>query len=1358
MFAFTGFRGWAVTSVLALFAWAHPSTAAERQPWEGPSAGWEAGEIRAALAKLPPRRPNAADGRPDDPKDDVGADFLLSDRQVRVRADGGHFDRERTIFLVTGKLEGTQLTAATYPWHSAPSVLRGRLMAPDGSLHVLETVASATRQTLSWADAKKGSLVEIEKEETSAPLKIGPGYSGRGNFIEGAGSPRVSRFTVELPATLPFDHFEKGAGLSATVAVDGAVRRYTVTSGQLADAHTGPWYSPGRLEPSRVAFYTTWPSWAAIAGTLSTTVEGLIAKGPVGDTALEWKGAATEPRAIVQSMLTHMQADLALGYGDYGLWPVSINSPQDVVRRSSGTDFEASVLLVALLRSVGMAADVALVHGAEGADVPIPRLLSNVLVRVSGTPPLWVSVRDRSGVVSPVRLQDADMPVMIISPKTTALERTPVVRPEDNQLTVRREVRLSAAGGGSAFEETQDATGEFARDSYDKVRTTKSVDQSLGRVASDLAGYSGLLTTALFSSTLSSATMEPTTPSDSVRFTGRGFESYFRGTDEAPVVELSLATAMRAAPTILRLPPTEGSPLESVELKPRLVDETVTIVPARDMVLESLPELKPRDLSPMKFEQRLERRPSGEIVLHSRLEVPARRLEGADAARLQRNVSEAREDGFKLRFTRPPLVLARQWRIPEAVAELRLRAAEEPNEPGWPTLESRVWRNAGANNAAIAAARRAVAIGPRNGEAWKALGLALSCDSFGRAMKKGMNRQAALAAFAEAVAAVESPTRAWGLDTSLLFMNDDGEDLGPGIDFKESLSAYERLQKPGERRDVDSTYLALLLDNGEYEKAVAYEQDHKILTGRMKAYLLIAYLMTTDATLAVQKLNTLAPTEKDAAEVVTQAVEWLENHRVFRATVTLLKAVPTSAENETALALAEDVLKGMPIDKPAKTDPVATATAVLRGIWLRPLQPELFRPYATPTFYEFAKDLHAPTTKSTDTRRPPAMMISRLRPFAQGVVTKTDPETAAGLPLRISFGDEKGVSQRAMMVKESGVYRVAALGETRDVVGAEMLKALDAKKVDKARAWFGWISESKELPKWLVREHQDSSTLTPDDLRAAAIYLLSDGKQAVKAFLPAKALLEHGHLTDQRREDFAVAVSDALVRIKEFPKGAELIRLVTPASEKKLSVPIFTRNVFFLDSFRKYDDAVRFVQVHLADEPKDPAVGDVLYRLTVHRGDNEGATEEGRRFIDSLPEDASVGRLGNNVAWGELASDHIGEATYRLAQRAAKAVSGTSTTHTLALAAAETGHVDDAYSQIEKLLTTADKQGSWPDYDWLPIGRLYQSYGLSTDAIEAYRKAEVGADADPLSAAAMARHRREALERQVAPVEVAPQN
>ncbi|HVE86720.1 MAG TPA: DUF3857 domain-containing protein, partial [Myxococcales bacterium] len=1249
--------------------WASAALAGAPPPWEGAPFSASGKAMAQAAAALP-----APAGR------DADVEVLLEDVTLTFDGAGAHDSTTRVVFrtLTQAGAESWATVGAEWsPWLEDRPQIRARVIAPDGTEHPLDPATlseeseQASPESFSDRKAVRGPLpamaagVVVEEQITTRHRRPAIGPSERDTYYFGGGAPtRLSRWSVDLPAKLPFRYALQGTGAAAR-ATQAAGRQHVAVELRDLPAMKAPERAmPPEVVPQARITFGTARSWNEVASAYAEVVDRQVASAGVAEQAKKLAAGEKAPRAVADRMLAWLRKSIRYTGVELAEAAVVPRPPPEVLARGYGDCKDLSALMVAMLRSVGVPAHVALLSpGWSDAppDVPGFGLFNHAIVVVPGKEPLWMDPTDWSAPSGQLPPLAYGRQALVAARDTQGLTRTPPADPSRNVFRVTREYLLAERGRGRLVESTS-TQGTIAADRRDHLRRDaddfrQSAEEYLEKffeaerlsdfAHSDPDDVSGPLTVRLEAEGIRRAYAADVDAAVSLT-TGILFEHLPR--ELAPLEEPPADEDARAA--LLRAESRRKYPLRVPE--PYSAELTAVITPAPGFTARALPAGDTVKLGPATLKRAYAQGADGKVTARFSFDLTRVEMTAGEVEELRRALGEyLREPALQLLFDRVPEKLLSAGKVKEAMEEQRKLIALHPREALHHAQLALLLLRAGAAGAARDEARAATAMEPALSYAWRVLGIALAADDLGRELHRGADVAGAVTALRKAKELdprdVIPRERLAGL---LVADPTDLRRFGPRADLAGAILELEALRKELGNRDSDDDYLEALFNAERFKdarKAAASMQP----SVKIQALSLASLASLEGGRAAIAEAGRTIAGSRERRSALAQAAGMLLGRRRYPEAAALFGELVSGAENPAALQGLVDTLQRVKRHEAIAlkpTDPTwplqklmalvsshaATEAAVLR-LLARNALPQAERPAkkGAPARAEKA----APSDVAEELRRvfgASGFDVDIATDLFFGAEAHPEGNDASGYRVELSV-PAAGTRPIFVVVKEGGELRLLADSSDLSPLGAEAL----------ARARKGDLPGARRMLDWARREQpQDVDRLPPAAAPFPSLWTVGAGADAARVKAAAAALMATGRMRldaegplrearEKAPADVARALDWAQVNAHlVLERWAELLadtERLGPAGDHPNDV--FRLRALALRKLHRLEEAEKLARERLELRPEDLDAQEMVVTLAADRGDFAAADAAGRKIIDA---GRANNRLYNNLAWYAL--------------------------------------------------------------------------------------------------------------------------
>jgi transglutaminase-like putative cysteine protease len=1348
------------------------------EPWDGPAfAADPAALLQAAAA----------------PPGATGEDVVLLFEEARYSYDeaGRETFSQRLVYRIESANADPSWSTVDErwaPWHQERPELRARVIAPDGTVHLLDpaTVAESAEaqddpdmfedgRVLRAPLPATGPGAVVEQEVTirdTAPLFDGGTVSYATLAL---GFPvRHARLVLEAPVALPLRYVSRllPAAKPREEVADGR-RRLVFEYHDLAAAEDPEPGLPPDVPRSPYVAFSTGRSWADLARRYSAVVDDKVRGADLKAFVRAAGAPAGSQLETVERLLARLGEQVrytGVELGEGGLVP---RPPAETLRRKFGDCKDKAVALVALLRSVDIPAYVALLDAGEDdqdveAELPGLGAFNHAIVVVPGTPPIWIDPTDRFARAGELPAQDQGRLALVASPTATGLVRTPESSAADNRESETREYVLADLGKARVIETTE-YRGEPERDMRAFYATADPTE-----MRGNLQDY---VKTAYLAKGIGS--LDHSDPADLAHPFRLRLEAKESG--RGVTAEGDAAVAVFPDALLSRLPAEltgsghdKGGKKEAAQegekgaprkgdyyfTHPLTVETHYRVVPPAGYAPQPLPASRTRQLGPATLVEAYAVAPDGAVTADLRFEVGKRRLTGAEFAALAAGVRE-------VAAAKPVLLLFEQvgeahlaaGRVREALAEFERLAGAAPKKALPRTRVARALLAGGMGDAAREAARRAVQLEPGSALAHRTLGWVLQHDALGRRFGRGFDRPAALAAYrkAKALDPADGVARA---DLAILLEHDArGERYGAGADLAAAIDEYRALRADVHDESMDNNLLMALLYAGRF--AELKELLAQLEGSPERAILsLVATAATDGAEAAVREADRKLGNDSSRLAALSGAAQRLIALRRYPEAAALLDRASRQSPNAAALLATVDVLRKARRHEEIAVSGREPAPAVRRLVLLAAAQPADARKLAALFSADLTRDLAGP-----DVERGFAAALGEVRRSLRSSEVPLDAVIDLGLAaVRDAVTGDDAVGYRvelaaagaeaprrlvAFVVPEGGEYRIAAMANQPETLAREALRRLARGDLRGARQWLDWArgeaaagkGEDPLGPPPFVTLWSHGAEATAEEARCAAAALLAESAADAGKALPLLLACREATPEGARRTAVDLSLARAylgLSRWADLYATAERLLVAAPDSDRAFAIAAFA-----LARLGRQDELRRAADRRLASRADDPAALHALAGAAMDGGDFDRAHALLAKLADGGKADATD---FNHLAWMALLSGRADDRAIEDAQRAATLTNYKSAPvlHTLASLYAERGRTAEAYRLILQAVAARDDETPLAA-DWYVFGRLAEQYGLPDAARAYYRRVAPQERETAMSTGRLAQQRLAAL-------------
>lgn len=1318
------------------------------------------------------------------PKDGQPIQVLLEASTVRFDGEGRKVTHIQQVYRVdqAAALEGWGSVGTWWePWREDRPLIRARVLTPDGRVHAFDPSTLGefplSTQTPKLYDDRRnlaaplpqvcvGAVVEIEvvHQDKLPELKVGSRAIMR---VARPFPVRHLRASVEVPEAMPIHWKLQGLPDAKVVRrVAGGCLRLSLDLGP-READPGDEaleYYANRPEP--LLAVTTCPSWAAAAKAYAEIVDGQIHGAELGPWLRDVPGSSVALEERLNAILTRLNRELQYTGVEFGEAALVPRPPAQTLARGYGDCKDQAALLVALLRGLGLQANLALlVAGPDrDADPELPGVLhfNHAIVVVKGPGHnLWVDPTASTCRAGTLPWQDQNRLALIIAPDTRALVRTPQSTVEDNLDVEWREIHLGESGKPARVVETCRPRGyaEAQLRSQFPTRNAGSRRESLTQYLKNAYQAQELGTLELADSDDLSKPFTLT-----VEGKGCGVGSTW---DTGCEITLNLWGITSELRSIIGFGQGKDAPGERKHelLFPLPVGREwrYRVIPPYGYVLPVCPPTETVQFGPASLRSTYALEADGTLAATFRLE-SGKLLWTAAEVQEARSALERWGQARPLKFEFPQAgeALVKVGRLKEAFAVFRRQIAARPDLAALHSHLALALMEAGLGDAARAEARKGWEQAPESLYTNRALGWILARDLSGRAYASGWDRAGAIQAYEKAVAIDPDDEISWRNLVDVYQRNSVGHLFGPGADREKSIQAIKDYQKHCRNHDQDGNLVHHLLWLGRSEEALAFARSEPEFKDRPK-WLAAALLANLKPEAALAELTEAIPKDDVRKAGLRDAAWALCSLRLYPAAAAAAQAGAAGQRdgNEGRLWAAD--LRQRARHETLNLDPARPET-VVREVLQKlladgPLGPD-FHALLAPSFSAIlagakdAKDLHRFLGGNlSGLKKRDAYADMNLDIAWQESLYAAAPVPWSDAIFRIDIRRPMvgGVEKSTWFVVRSG-SRYLVAGHSGWPIGfaTAALTSLEHNDLAAARNWLDLALEfarkgddgdpATGLPfrrLWTRGQQGDA-----DQVRSAAASLLAyDGSdsRAIPLLLAGKGKAADPTL----RQGFDFALMDAYWRRKQWPALAD--QATRLAQEFPHSPHVFSGLAAALSKIPgRMEELLGRCRALVADEPDNVAARSWL--ATALEG--LGREQEREDFLRKVVQAGKATDLEyNNLAWLMYCrGEDINQALEVITKSLQLDPKNYSAANTQAVLLACNGNIADSLSVMRKYMEDQEQETLQPP-DWLVLGRIADTLDEPDSARACYRRARgtQALDNDPWSVSALAQKRLDAL-------------
>lgn len=1333
----TGLLGIAILSAVAASAAA---------PWNLPRFSAGAKELYTAAS------------RPSPPE---GADVIVLDEEESYVFDakGRTVYTEYMVYKILSQ-EGVQgwdsLAVYWQPWRGPRPSIRGRVITPDFVEHDLDLKTESDspvqqdEQSNVYSNDRvlraplpavgPGSVIETEIEIKTRPLFPTSGTMGVSMFGKVSIPVQHRLLTLEAPSRVPLRYVTRLLPhLQPQRVESGGHVRLVFEEGPIAPLHRSDSYLPGNVAAYPMVAFSTGTSWQEVAKGYAKIVDSQIKTAdlkPLVGQIFQGKRSRDEEIAALAEYVDKQIRYTGIEFGDAAVVP---HTPKETLLRRYGDCKDVATLLVALLRTAGIPADVALLNAGRRLDLSreLPGLgfFDHAIVYVPDTPELWIDPTDRYSRPGQLPISDQGRLALVAQDETQGLVRIPEAPSQDNVLLESREVDLAEYGPARVIE-TSRPRGVFESE-YRRIFANEAEKDAHTHLLDYMK--SQYLAKKLDRVTQSdpfdfSKPFELVLESDKAK---RGFTDL----DEA-VVAIGLGNLFHRLPAPLRESSEEESKNEGEESreKTRTADYQLPeafiqewhykIVPPAGFQAGPLPPDAQLSLGPARLQEQFKLDASGSVHATFRFDTVKRRFTVSEAKELRNQVVHlSHEQPILIHFQPVGKVLADQGKMRQAIQSYRNLIALHPQEAVLHLRLAEALLNTGLGGTARAEARAAVKLEPHSALAEKTLAGILEHDLVGRNRRPGSDYAGAVAAFRAAEKLDPDDKTTVANLAILLEFNRWGLRYGPGAKLNEALAEYHKLTPSElEKMGLQANVAFAEFYDGKFARA---QKDAESLNPRPTALIGACEAILKGSQAALAEIRQLTANDEEFKNIAETSGDLMVKLRRYSLAADLEDAGASGSSASDTEAYAALYRQTRPHEQIHFPD--SPAGAALRFTLLQD-DPHLPLDQLKAICSRNGKTVIATSAVRDELVKEEKASISeksRKGEFeAVGVdlsITRAQPSVQGSdaVGYKVILWPSASYQQSVYIVKQDGQYKVLATSRYPAGIGLEVLDRLSKHDLKGARQLLDWLRDDQHLkggddplagltfPRFWTK----GETANPRIMKLAAASILTQWDKTAAQGVAILAAARRVTRSETLRTNITLALVHGYGQMEKFARELAMCRALArtyPESKR-----VFIDETFCLRALGRVQEAERLTRERLKRLPGDLEAMRVEMWNAEHLGDYSRAHAVGQKMI-------AGGNAGaddlNGAAWQSLFTGKIDASDIQDALRAAQLEKNDfPNLHTLACLLAAVGRVKEAHD----VLLQAMDAGNFDEPDdncWYVLGLIAEQCGERAAAIADYSR------------------------------------
>lgn len=1325
------------------------------QPWNAAPFSSDPKALLAAAEEVKPK------------SSDEGVVVLLDEAHYTFDEKGLMTHTQRLVFRVVDEAwaeNWSSIDAAWSPWYEERPKVEGRVVAKDGSVHMLDpksfSTADAEEEPNMFSDTRvvsgplpavaAGSVVEQLITYRSKPIAFDGGLSQRHTFGRTVATQQ-SRLVIDYPASLPFHLTNRTSPEIKPQRTENAgVVTLVFEARDLAAVKEIEWSLPSDVPGMPYVAFSTGKSWQDVATKYSAIVDKQIGSTEsLAKLSASKPGDAKDPLAVATRLLASVVRNIRYAGVEFGEGSIVPRTPAETLEHKYGDCKDKATLLAAMLRQAGIPANVALLVSGDEQDVdpeaPGIGHFNHVIVVIPGTSPIWIDPTDEFARAGELPDSDQGRLALIASPSTTSLTLTPEAPSTANRTIETREFKLPEDGKSTLIETTEYfGSEERSTRRYYANHDVKTVREQLEKYAKETFIADSLIR---YETSDPNDLSKPFTLRLEIANAGRGITV---GGEAA--VGIFTGHLLNDMPWALRSGDDEEDTTKSEadKRKPRVHDFVFRhpytyemryrVTPPAGYVLRAMPDKETLRLATATITKEYSAPSDTLVLVNYAVDSGPRRINAAQFEDMRKEIVRINnEKGYLLYFDQVGRKYLDAGEIGKAVAEFRRLALLHPNEALHHDDIARALLAGGMGSTARREAKRAVEVEPKSAKAHQQLGLVLANDLIGREFGAGCDVKGAVAEYRKAKELDPKDLNIRAEFAVLLERNAEGERYGEGAPLGEAIDEYVAMKKDKDlkvdKEAVDRELMVL------YARTNRFADLQKLLDTTKDTQLKDIYTIVTAAALhgapaGVSAANSIELSKRRTT--LSTAASVLAILRRYPEAADLMNAAATGAPNAAQLRAQFELMKKMKRAEevpPAPNDP----KDVLRRFFVAAVKDSelaaVKRFMATDVLEAFdgdgvvssqtsrlAQEGTAFKTKAAKEGNTAFFVDVALAAFE--IQQDGNDDTGYRL-LGRAVGGPSGTEMTMFVIRDKDGYRIAALNFAPSMLGYRALRLADAGKIDAAKQWLDWardyvnatpgddpLSAAPFTAFW-----QRGAQASLDEIRLAAATLTPETNNTAKLALPILLAAR-----DKTSEDKRWQIDHALANVYEASKNwTELLATADRLAAKYPdSQTAFRYGIRALSMLHRDAEVDQRAVARLKRIPNDRAAIQGIADNAFHTGNYPRAEEYYAKAM-SLPNLTS--HEYNAHSWSTLftaASDRA-KAIEEARHGVELSPHSYPVLNTLAVLYAD----DDKTSEARETLLQSLEASSADEpqaSDWYVLGRIAETYGIKDAAVEAYER------------------------------------
>lgn len=1292
--------------------------------------------------------------------DGTDINVIEARQSYRFDAEGNSVFTEYIVYKIlspAGAEQWNDLSVAWSPWRNQKPTMKARVILADGKSYTLDPAtiadspARATDSTI-YSDERLlraplpaiavGAVVETEIILKETLPFDGAGKLGR-SFFQMSQPVQYFQLTLQAPKATHLQYrIDSLPNIKPIHSELDSVDQWVFEAGPTPayeDIESG---IPSDVSAYPVITFSLGTSWKELAQAYAKIVETKMEQSNLESLVERLIKGKTTREEKISAIVAYLNKEIRYTGIEFNQASIFPHSSTETLNRKFGDCKDKSTLLVAMLKTAGISANLALLNVTDQFDItndlPGMGLFDHAIVYVPGTPAIWIDATDADARLGQLPDADHGRMALVVDANTTSLTKVVAARSEQNILFEEREIYLSENGPARIIEISK------PQGNYESDYRHSYADLTSKKTKENLTDY--------FKNHYQAEKLDRLERSDPKDFqqpfnltleSKQAKRGYTR-LDEANAY-IQLDNLFLGLPDYLKTrEPTDEENAKATRsqkkreydyqlLRPFVVEWHYKIVPPVGFEPAALPPEVNMSVGPAQLQQQFSSDPDGTVHALLRFDTVKDRYTAAEQTALRAKVAELMDSPIiKIKFNLKAQVLFAQGKADESFKAYRDLIALNPKSAVNHLRRANALRQAGMGEAARAEAKIAVKLEPKSAFAHSTLAEILQYDLIGRWHRPGADFKGASAAYRTAISLDPGDKRLVAQYAILLEYDDNGNRYSEKANLQAAVTAYKTLT---------TSQLAEIQLPNNLAYALFYTRDFAGAKANAETLStpplgLIAacdaQLNGVSATLADARRR--SSSEVNYKEIVSTAGKMLMNLREYSRAADLLEAGATGTNTAAAINLVATLRKAKRYeDMHFENHPEDFVRSLIIAAMRSDYSIEKLQAFQSQNALLFGQNL-TDEEKAEELQGVRKILITAIRSgippnslidiSIPSIQIKSFGDDLAGYRVTVEIPSQP--KQTFFVIKENGKYKLLGLSGSPAPIALEILDRIKRQDLAGARILLNWLrdaifSESNEdkyagnlFPRFWTKENEN---LDANQMAlAAASLLVQDRHMAGRGITILEQTRSKG-VTDAENENIDLALMSGYLQLKDYAQAIIPVRALEQRAPR--SRKIFFAQLEILRAQNKFQEADKLVRDRLSRNPEDIDALRSLSRNSSIQLHFENAYEEtlkAQSSGNSGPSDF------NQLAWLSLFFPRPNGPDLESAIRASQlSPNSAAILHTLGSVYAEIGKTKEARDvmlQIMDLLSLDQPDGPI----WYVFGRIAEHYGERDIALADYDK------------------------------------